>query len=185
MRQPNASAQAIAALEVSGNDKDVLGPLLTLMQQATSPTKEPLPFQMVRVEILLSSYQAFIWQNVERERGSCHLLALHFAHEVQTAMRSVATTIFEVHDAKDKVLQAFEAAMIQKVKVVSELLRELRFDLYNRSRPGQSIRTSSRYSLQQLGTALKFVEGRVTLALCYIITTSYNRLMQPTNRVRF
>lgn len=131
MRQLLVSGRAIASLEISGKDEHISEPLLPLMDQILSNTSAPIPIHLVfGMEMLLSSYKAFLWLDGEPNRRNCRIEALHFANEVSGNLSAAVSALCTVENCGEPAVEEHILILGSFVESLQKFAREKRFDLY-------------------------------------------------------
>lgn len=82
----------LASLELSEASKHTNEPLLKLLNEVLTDKNIPIPTQLVfGMELLVSSYKAFLWQEGVSNPINCRITALKFAQEIYQS----ASTAFD------------------------------------------------------------------------------------------
>lgn len=131
MRQLLRDGRAIAAIEVSDEDQYVSEPLLPLMRRVTNDTSQPISIQLVfGMELLISSYKAFLWTDSRPNKRNCRIEALNFARAVQKELLETAKCIDAIEDHDKGPLAVYRELLSSQADRLSLFIKEVRFDLY-------------------------------------------------------
>lgn len=131
MRQLLVSKRGIASLELSEKDEHVSEPLLPLMSQILRDTNAPIPIHLVfGMEMLLSTYKAFLWPDGEPNKRNCRIVALQFANEVSQSISTAASAIDTIDGYVEPGLVVQSLHLRTSVESLKEYVSEQRFDLY-------------------------------------------------------
>jgi hypothetical protein len=134
MRQLLVSDRAIAALEPSRKDEHISEPLLPPLRLFLSDASLPIPFHLVYgMEMLLSTYKAFLWQGADMTKQNCRILALKFAKEVQGSILEAVSALEMVQNAGDHAASSHRLLLKLEADKLDGYARERRFDLYYQS----------------------------------------------------
>ncbi|KAL4912485.1 hypothetical protein BDW62DRAFT_19468 [Aspergillus aurantiobrunneus] len=136
MRQLLTSKRAIAAIEPSEKEVHISEPLLPPLRTFLEDPKLPLCFPLVYgMEMLLSTYKAFLWQGTNMTKKNCRIMALKFAKEVREAMSEGVDALEAIRKTGDHsmTLQTLLLEILAGLLSLDEYTGEVRFDLYYQS----------------------------------------------------
>jgi len=183
MRQLLASKRAIAKLEVSEKDEHISEPLLPLMSQILGNTNAPIPIHLVfGMEMLLSTYKAFLRPDGAPNRRNCRIIALQFANEVHANILAAVSAVDTIDNCREVMLDVQRSILQQRAESLKEYVCEQRFDLYY-----QAPWTAGCHIVEILDVA--FSDGlRLCCELGYVcaVLHLYNALRQldpPINKI--
>ena len=131
MRQLLQTGRAIVRLELPNDDRFVCEPLLPLVRCVEINTASPIPISLVfGMEMLLSTFKAFMWPEHTLNKTNCRLKVLMFAKEVKN---EIETTIQEMKARAGSQHDPFvihNMFLEQRMSDMDGILKEKRFDLY-------------------------------------------------------
>ena len=131
MRQLLASKRAIASLEISEKDEHISEPLLPLMNQILSNTNASIPTHLVfGMEMLLSTYKAFLWLDGKPNKRNCRIIALQFANEVSGNMSAAVSAIDTIGECREPAVVEHSLYLQIRAESLKKYACEQRFDLY-------------------------------------------------------
>ena len=131
MRQLLGSERAITGLEISQEDAHISEPLLPLMKQILSSNDVPIPTHLVfGMDMLLSTYKAFLWLDDKPNKRNCRIAALQLANEVLRSVTATASAIVGWGNHVDPVVTEQWLLLQVDAEALQKFAREQRFDLY-------------------------------------------------------
>ena len=94
MRQLLTTTRAIAPFQISEKPQHVCEPLLPLIANVLSKPESQIPIYLgFGMEVLLSSYRAYMWPQGERNKSNSRITALQFAREVEEGFSAAVTCL--------------------------------------------------------------------------------------------
>lgn len=130
MRQLLQTERAIAGLEIPEVDGYICEPLLPFMRRITADSSAPIPIALVfGMEMLLSSFKAFMWPDHTLNKTNCRINVLKFARDVKDEMTTTAQAIDDNTKSADslRIRSLFFRGIANKL---DQVVKEKRFDLY-------------------------------------------------------
>lgn len=130
MRQLLQTERAIAGLEVPLEDGYICEPLLPFMRRIMADTTAPIPVALVfGMEMLLSSFKAFMWPDYTLNKTNCRIKVLKLARDIKDEMTTTAHAIDDNTNPAD--LLRIRSLLFNGIaNKIDKVIKEKRFDLY-------------------------------------------------------